>query len=128
MNIGQMSSRLTDILGDVFVSIDFIDASVAVVHVPDGSYPWGTASVTNPWYSTVMHMLVRTQVPAGYSEQDYLRIVGQVFPLLDGILPAWMTWDVYRPGPTSYPVTGGPTAAGFYLDDPHNLDWEVFGT
>lgn len=127
VNIGRMSSRLTDILGDIFVSIDFIGSSVANIHVPDNTYPWGTPSVENPWYSTVMHMLVRTTVPTGYSEQDYLDIVSKVNPLLDGILPAWMTWNVYRPGPISVNVPDGPTAGGFYLDDPHNLNWEVFG-
>lgn len=128
VNIGQMSARLTDVLGDVFVSIDFIGYSIAVIHVPDGSYPWGTANTDTPWYSTTMHMLVRTQVPTGYSEQDFLAAVGKVFPILDGIMPAWMTWSVYRPGPVNYPVTDGPTAGGFYLDTPHNLNWAVFGT
>ncbi len=128
VNIGQMSAQLTDLLGDVFVSLDFIGYDVAVIHVPDGTYPWGTESVGAPWYSTTMHMLVRTQVPTGYSEQDYLGIAGKVFPLLDGIMPAWMTWSVYRPGPISYAVTDGPTAGGFYLDTPHNLNWAVFGT
>ncbi len=128
INIGRLSSKLTTLLGDVFVSLDFIGIANALIHVPDGSYPFGTVSLGRPWFSTVMHMLVRTQVPAGYSEQDYLRIVGEVFPLLDGVLPAWMTWSVYRPGPVSYLVADGPTAGGFYLDDPKNLNWEVFGT
>ena len=128
INIGRLSARLSGLLGEVFVSLEFIDSSVATIHVPDGSYPWGTASTTNPWYSTTMHMLIRTEVPDGYSEQDYLGIVGQVFPVLDGTLPAWMTWSVYRPGPVSYPVTGGPTAGGFFLNTPHNLNWQVLGT
>lgn len=128
VNIGRLSSKLQTLLGDVFVALEFVGDSVAVVHVPDNSYPWGTASSTNPWYSTVMHMLIRTEVPAGYSEQDYLGIVGQVFPVLDGILPSWMTWSIYRPGPVSYPVTDGPSAGGFYLDTPHNLNWQAFGT
>ncbi len=128
INIGRVSSQLQDLLGDVFVSLDFIGASIAVIHVPDGTYPWGTVVAGAPWYSTVAHILVRTQVPTGYSEQDYLATVGKVFPLLDGILPAWVTFDVYRPGPISYAVTDGPSAGGFYLDDPKNLNWEVFGT
>ncbi len=128
INIGQLSSKLTTLLGDVFVALEFIDTTQAVVHVPTtGSYPWGTPSTETPWYSTVMHMLVRTEVPDGYTEQEYLDTVGPVFPLLDGIVPAWLTWSVYRPGPVSYDVTGGPSAGGFYLDDPHNLNWEVFG-
>lgn len=126
VNIGRLSSRLTTLLGDVFVSLDFIDPLLAVIHAPDGTYPFGTVVEGYPWYSTVMHMLVRTQVPAGYTEEDYLAAVGPVFPYLDGTLPAWMTFDVYRPGPVSVAVSGGPTAGGFYLDDDHNLNWQVF--
>lgn len=126
INIGQMSGQLQALLGDVFVAIEFISLANAVIHVPDGTYPFGTSNDDAPWYSTVMHMLIRTQVPDGYTEQEYLNIVGPVFPLLDGIMPAFVTWTVYRPGPVSTPVTGGPSAGGFYLDDPHNLNWEVF--
>ncbi len=112
------------------IGIEFIGYANAVIHVPDGTYPWGTASALVPWYSTTMHMLIRTEVPIGYTEQDYLELVGEIFPVLDGTLPAWMTWSVYRPGPVNYPVADGPSAGGFYLDTPHNLGpiGAVFGS
>ncbi len=128
VNVGQLSGRLQELLGDVFVAIEFIGYSIAVIHVPDGSYPWGTASTDTPWYSTTMNMLIRTQVPSGYSEEEYLGIVAKVFPFLDGVMPAWMMWSIYRPGPISYDVPDGPSAGGFYLDTAHNLNWAVFGT
>ncbi len=130
VNIGRLSSKLSTLLGDVFVALEFIGYDNAVIHVPDGSYPWGDVVSGAPWYSTTMHMLVRTQVPTGYSEEDYLAAVGPVFPILDGVLPSWMTWTVYRPGPVNYDVTDGPSAGGFYLDTPHNLgpNGAVFGS
>ncbi len=126
VNFGRLTANLMDALGNVFVAIEFIGPSLAVVHVPDGTYPFGSVAAGYPWFSTLMRMLVRVQVPSGYTEVEFLEAVSKVFPLLEGIMPAWMTWDLYRHGPISAAVTDGPSAAGFYLDDDHNLNWELF--
>jgi len=124
----RVLTLLTEALGEVFVAIEYIDIDNAVVHVPDPSYPWGTVADGAPWSSTVAHVLVLLEKPEGYSEGDFYEAAAKVHPLLDGLLPAWTTIDWYR-GSEEHPwinVSGGPSRAGFYLDDPHNLDNEVF--
>jgi uncharacterized protein YmfQ (DUF2313 family) len=120
-----LTTRLSDALGDYFVAVEYIDLANAVVHSPDGSYPWGTVAAGAPWSSTVAHVLVRTDKPAGASETLFYEAVGKVAPLLDSVLPSWNTFDWYRGGPTGAPVSGGPSLAGFFLDET-NLDNEVF--
>jgi hypothetical protein len=132
--IGQLINRakLEDILreelGEVFVAIEYIDVSLANIHVPDGTYPFGTVAEGFPWYSTALHVLIRTQRPSGYSYGDFWAAVQRIMPLLDDMLPAWCTFDWYLP-PVNYApinVVGGPSAGGFYLDDEKNLDFAVF--
>ena len=121
-------TQLQAALGPVFVALEFISASNAVINVPNGSYPFGAANAVVPWSSTVAQLLIRTQLPSNYRETDFLASVSKINPLLDAIMPAWTTWTWYRP-PTNYApiaVTGGPSAGGFYLDDYKNLDYEVF--
>lgn len=119
---------LTELLGDVFVALEYIALSNAVVHVPDGTYPWGTVAPGFPWYSTVAHVLILTQKPAGWTEGDYYEAVAKIAPAIDPILPAWCTFDWYRGSQCGawIEVTGGPSRAGFYLDCPANLDNQVF--
>ncbi len=76
---------------------------------------------------TVAHILVRIQKPAGATEAMFYEAAGKVAPALDPLVPAWVTFDWYR-APLSTPinVVGGPSAGGFYLDDEHNLDNNVF--
>lgn len=124
----QLISRLTTELGSIFVAIEYIDISNAVVHAPDPSYTWGTVVEGYPWYSTVAHILVLLEKPSGYSEADFYTAAGKVFTALDGLVPADVTFDWYR-APNAYPaiaVSGGPSRAGFYLDDERNLDNNVF--
>lgn len=122
----QLVDKLTAKLGSVFVALEYLDASLAVITVPDNTYPFGFASTDSPWSSTVAHMLIRTQQPAAMTWAQYLDTIALVAPVLEPIIPGWATWDFYLPGTTSVNVPLGPSAAGFYLDDPHNLDFEVF--
>jgi hypothetical protein len=123
-----LEQRLRDSIGSFFVGIEYIDAALANVHVPDGTYPFGTVAPGYPWYSTVEHILVRLQKPTGASEADFYAAAGKTVEVLNPILPTSATFDWYRAptGGAARSLTSGPTAAGFYLDQPANLDNNVF--
>lgn len=121
----RVEALLTEKLGDVFVAVEYISIANANILVPDATYPWGAVG-GSPWSSTVAHILVKLQKPTGMSEGAFYEEAGKVIQLLDPILPVWTTVDWYRAGPVSVSVSGGPSAGGFYLDDDHNLDNEVF--
>ena len=125
-NHTKLTQLLSDALGSVFVAVEYVPLGSAVITVPDGSYPFGTPNPSNQWSSTVAHVLVRTQRPATYTENEYRDAVGLIPLVLDPVISAWATFDYYRAGPVSVPIVGGPSAAGFYLDDDHNLDFEIF--
>jgi hypothetical protein len=124
----RLLARLRAEVGEVFSAVEYIDVTNAVIHVPDASYPWGTIATGAPWTSTVAHILVLLVKPAGYTEGDFYTAASKVAPALDGLVPAWCTFDWYR-APAAGPainVSGGPSQAGFYLDNDHNLDNSVF--
>lgn len=125
---GRLSVALARDCGDAFVQIEYIAPELAVVHVPDETYPWGSIAPGFPWYSTTAHMLVLLRRPVGWSEGDFYDAAAKVAPTLDPILPAWMTFDWYREpdGAPAIYVPGGPSLAGIYLDAEHNLDNHVF--
>lgn len=122
-----VQAELATALGSVLVAVEFISVANAVIHVPDGTYPFGTAGADAPWYSTVAHVLVRVTKPTGYRESDFYDAVAKIPEVLDGLLPAWVTVDWYRAPEIGAPiaVAGGPSAAGFYLDE-RNLNESVF--
>ncbi len=121
-----LTTLLSAALGDVFVAVEYISVANAVINVPDGSYPFGTVNAIVPWSSTVAHILVRTQKPTGMTEGEFYETAGRVVAILDPVVPSWVYFDWYRPGPVSVAVSGGPSAGGFYLDDDANLSNEVF--
>lgn len=126
-NHARLTTVLSDELGDFFVAVEYISLANAVVNVASGSYPWGTPNPLVPWSSTTAHILVLLQKPAGASEGQFYEAAGKVALLLDPALPAWATFDWYRaPESTPIDISGGPSMAGFYLDDEHNLDNNVF--
>lgn len=122
-----LADALQDALADIFVAVEFISVSLAVVHVPDGTYPWGTVADGAPWYSTVAHALVLVQKPSSMTEAQFYDRAGLVHAVLDPLLTSWSTFDWYRAPETGVAVSvaGGPSAAGFYLDE-RNLDNSVF--
>jgi hypothetical protein len=123
-----ITDNLVSKLGGVFVGVEYISPANAVVHSPDGSYPWGTVAAGSPWYSTVMHVLVKTQKPYGYTEGQYREAVASANVFLDSVLPAWCTWTCYHApeGRTAINTPGGPSAGGIYCDTPNTLDYCVF--
>ena len=126
-NHAKLIGKLQDALPDSFQGVEYISVANAVVTVPDGTYPWGTANADFPWSSTVAHILVHISKPTGWSESQFYEAASKVGPIVDAIMPAWITYDWYRaPLSTPISVTGGPSEGGFYLDDDHNLDNCVF--
>ena len=119
---------LTRELGEYFVAVEYISAANAVIHVPDASYPWGSVVSGAPWTSTVAHILVLLTQPGNASESAFYDAAAKVGPALDSILPAWVTFNWYRAPTYGAPVnvSGGPSMGGVYLDNPANLDNNVF--
>ena len=103
------------ILGTAFVAIVHTTSAAAVVWTPTG-WPMGSHGTTN-WYSTVAHVAVKVTQPSSMSDAEFYDRTAALMVALDGVLPAWVTFDWYREG---------GFGAGFYLDDEHNLDNEAF--
>lgn len=126
-NQGRIVTELQERLGSYLVAVEYISLANAIVHAPDGSYPWGTVATGYTWYSTVAHFLVRLQKPTGATEGDFYEAAGQVSLVLDPLVSSFVTFEWYRaPISAAVVVNGGPSAGGFYLDDEHNLDNNVF--
>lgn len=127
-NHAKLLTTLLRVLPDMFVAVEYIDRSQAVMVVPAAGYPWGIV-IAGRWSSTTAHVLVRLQKPAGYSEGDFYAGAGKVGPVMDALLPAWCSFTWYRaPEAPGVPiaVTGGPSAGGIYCDTPNTLDNNVF--
>ncbi len=105
----------SSILGSAFVSVVHTDSSAAAVWTPTG-WPMGSHGAIN-WYSSVAHLAVKVTQPSSMSDEDFYARCGALMVALDGVLPAWITFDWFR-------LSG--FGAGFYLDDEHNLDNEAF--
>lgn len=125
-----LTDKMASILGPLFVAVEFISYAIAVVHAPNGTYPWGTVDPSAPWYSSTAHILVRTQVPAGWGEGQYRIVIAKANLALDALVPAWITWTVYRPPTSQLPtnVVGGPSAGGVYCDEDNTCDMKVLVT
>lgn len=121
-----LATQLAALIGPVFVAVEYISYANARITSPDNTYPWGAVAPGAPWSSTTAHILVRTKLPASYREAEFQAAVGLIAPFMEASLPAWSTYDWYRPGNTSVNIPGGPSAGGFYLDDGLNLNFEVF--
>lgn len=114
-------------VGSRYIAVEHIPVASARITVPSGSYPFGSVVSGAPWSSTVCHMLVLCQKLAGDTEGSFYEAMGQLMAALDPVMPAWMTFTWYREaisGWTSIP--DGPSKAGFYCDDDHNLDNNCF--
>ena len=116
--IGGTSTRqvvvdaLASALGSVFV---------ALWEIPNSQ----TVATVIPWASTFSHILVQVQLPTGFSTTQFLAASAQASMVLDPLVPAWTTWDVYIDGAGH---SGGQflpdPGAGFYLDE-YDLDREI---
>jgi hypothetical protein len=109
-------------------------SSVVIINngspVVDGGgqfFTWTMPNPVSPFTSTIAHVLVLvnpTAVP-GYVNADgslnakFFQTMNQLNPVLDWLLPADVTYDWYVSNTHTFGI-------GFYLDDPNNLDTEVF--
>jgi uncharacterized protein YmfQ (DUF2313 family) len=107
--------------------VDALTAALGSVFVALWEIPFNQIYVTAiPWASTVSHILVQVQLPAGYTPAQFATAASQAGVVLEPLVPAWTTWDVYIDGQGH--VGGGflpDPAAGFFLDEP-NLNREIF--
>lgn len=116
-----------------WISTSSVQIATQTAVAPDsgigGVLNWAVVNPQIPWTSMICQMDILALVPNGY----YTTISGQnvpnaawwarvstLTPILDAMLPAWMTWQVY--------INNSGGVMGFKLDDPSNLDVEVFGT
>ncbi len=120
----EVYDRLHDVLGaDVFVAVRYIDINNAVRFFP-GSIPAGPEE--DSWYATIAHILVHVQKPDAMTEGEFYEKVKDVHRVMDAIAPAWATWDWYRNGEGHSGLWAEDAEAGFFLDDDHNLDNQIF--
>ncbi len=88
---------LTVLLGDLFVEITTTPSTQAVVWTPSG-WSVGTTDPTGVlnFYSTVAHIVIRVSQPLGMTDGKFYSTVATINPVLDNLLPAWVTWDWSR--------------------------------
>lgn len=114
-------------VGSRFTAIEHVPPASVNVTVPDATYPFGTVSTAAPWSSTACMMIVLCTKLDADTEGSFYEAMGRLTAALDPLMPSWMTFHWYRrPVSTPIAVAGGPSMAGFYLDDEHNLDNCVF--
>lgn len=120
--VQAVNDALAGALGALFVKLTFLTPSTALTYWPGGATLAGF-----PWYSTLCNVGVQLTIPVGYSNPDgspnarWWATTGGVGTALDPMLPAWVTFQWYI---TS--IVQNPGHIGFYLDDPANLDGEIF--
>lgn len=116
-NRNYLVAELERRLADFFVAVEFIgDVSLAQIDTDEDT-----------WSSTLAHVLVLLQKPTGATEGDLYEAAAKVSDILDPLLPAWSYFDWYRePESGGIFVVDGPSEGGFFLDDNHNLDNNVF--
>jgi hypothetical protein len=114
-----VTDRLEDALPNVFVALRHITPSEATAHWPGTAEP-------DAFTSTVCHLLVEVEKPAGYSEGQFYEAAGKVSNIMDSSVASHLTFDWYRnstdPAHAGAGAWATDTDAGFYLDAEHNLD------
>ena len=109
---GPTATTITDacaaLLGDLFVGVEYTTLADATAH-------WPATGEPTKWTSTAAHVVVRVEQPARVYDADFYRRMGQLVQMLDGLMPAWVTFD--------WAIVSAVN--GFYLDQP-NLDLETF--
>lgn len=93
---------------------------------PSPTITWSVPNPSAPFMSTICQIDILATVPAGYytvvggqnvPNAAWYAAVGALNPVLDAMLPAWVTWQVY--------INNSGAALGFKLDEP-NIGLEAF--
>jgi len=95
---GMLRDQLESACGDAFVELEHVALADASIHVPDGTYGFGTVQSGRPWSSTVAHIKVQLQWPTGWTQGQVQESAKQVSLILDAELPAWCTYEWYISG------------------------------
>lgn len=105
---------LIQVLGDVFGSIVHSTSATANGFVPGGvNVPGGANLPDGDWYSTIAYLAIET-FQGDLTNATFREKFGDVYEFLDDLVPAWVTFA---------PFKDGPNGAGFYLDQPQNLNY-----
>jgi hypothetical protein len=114
-----VTDALRTALGSVFDYIQNSGWAVAAGSAPGGvTVPGGVNLPDDDWRSSIAYMAIVVKWIPPMKFTKFLDRVGQIDGLMQGLLPAWSTFDW-----VSYNSTA---TLGFILDDEHNLDFECF--
>jgi len=117
-NRNNLDGLLTLIFADVYLGIVNTPSTDAIGSVPGGiTVPGGVTLPDGDWTSTIAHIAIATQQPTSIKDADYYATKNEMVGFLNDFLPAWTTFAIFK---------DGPSGAGFFLDDPKNLDNERF--
>lgn len=95
---------------------DFPDESVNNPNIPFG-FTEGQGFNQQGWSSTMAYLAILVQQPSWMSDQVFLSLAGQIDPLLEDLLPAWVLF--------AWVENNSNGTLGFILDE-QNLDKEAF--
>lgn len=132
---------------DTLLAILGSDVFVGIVHTTSDATPSGSpleangpAQVWTPsdwsvgqhdatgavnFYSNIAHILIEVTQPRGMTDGEFYDLVAKINPVLDNLLPAWVTWDWFRRahnGQKGFYLDGDPVVTGTLV----NLDNEAF--
>ncbi len=106
---------------------------VTNINIANSWWPGGLINPSTnpsvPWYSNVANIAIQLNVPLGYYTLNgsgqhvpnalWMAAKGALFPILDQMLPAWVTWDIF--------ILSTHAVQEFRFDEP-DYDLEAFGS
>ncbi len=98
--IGNVTSSVSDLLGNAFVDLDTyygtdLDNPPTPTFWPGGLSDGGAFSIGGyTWLSRRAHIRISVVEPPGMTRTEFLNLMNvQMYQLLDRMLPAWVTWN-----------------------------------
>lgn len=98
-------------LGAAFVGIEYTAPDTALILWPSTGY-------ATMWSSTVSHIVIRVQLPAGWSDGALMARIGTTMQIARNFVADYDTLD--------WAVYNGDGDEGFILDEDGNLDGQTF--
>lgn len=118
-----LDDYLTDLLGDMYIGLEFPDPLTTITRVPGGgTVPGGgptfvdgdlADSSISPYSSSLAHVAILLTKPMDMSESLFYERASGIYNVVGNLVGAWMKFSVIRDG-----VNG----KGFFLDQSNNLD------